>query len=494
MLARLAKSLAASLAMLLSLTFAPTSHAAPYAQRAPSMDHYIQTLGFLAPTDPAADLSALDVQDNSRLEAFLLEGAEAGAMKGDPVLLAWFAAKDASLAPWTLSNCGDQYYDINYNCPWGTMWQVGLGTQVTDHVNGVAGALAKAHPGASAQQIGQAVLDTAAQQMSFPSTSLATLAAAPGGTTGGMNNVYWLATLMRDMAISSYLEAPAATAWTCYQPGYPSWCSWYRQTANWQSYSDALSETINSWNAIQDQWAAALVPDVIVDDMSPAFSILGTTTEVGKGGWRGHFHSVPASTTPSVTATWTATLPAGTWRVLGFNPRSNSATAPDAEIIIHAADGDHAATLDQSVTGGRFIVVAELHLEGTVQVTGTDRASSGLVGLDAIRFHAISLDGPADAGSFADAAVVTPGVDAARPGKDAAATSVPDAASVAPDASEPGADAATAAPGGQDAASNKSGVSGGCGCGSMPGEGAITLALGLALAAWIRRESLIGSR
>ena len=47
-------------------------------------------------------------------------------MTGDPVLLAWFAAADASLAPWHLTNCGDTNYQIGYDCPWPTQWQVGL--------------------------------------------------------------------------------------------------------------------------------------------------------------------------------------------------------------------------------------------------------------------------------------------------------------------------------------------------------------------------------
>src|SRR5262249_2567257 len=155
------------------------------------------------------------------------------------------------------------------------------------------------------------------------------------------------------MALGAYLEAPPATAWPCYKPGYPGWCGYYRVQANWQAYSDVLSEVIVSWNQIQKDWAGALVPDVIVDDMSPGFTLSGNASRAPKGGWRGHFVHAPASATATHTGTWTATLKAGTWRVSAFIPYSNAATAPDMTMTIEASDGPHAVPFDESKKGGK---------------------------------------------------------------------------------------------------------------------------------------------
>ena len=163
---------------------------------------------------------------------------------------------------------------------------MGLGCQVTDDYTGVAGALTATHPGESAQSVGQSVLDLAAQNLSFPAIDANTLAASPSSTTSGMENGYWLATLMRDMRVSAYLEAPPATAWTCYQTGAPSWSLY---VTNKQTYSDALSEVIVSSNQIQASSAAALTPDVIVDDMSSDCAIYGVADTGWTGGWRGPF-------------------------------------------------------------------------------------------------------------------------------------------------------------------------------------------------------------
>src|SRR5262249_24081560 len=154
---------------------------------------------------------------------------------------------------------------------------------------GVPAALAATHPGQSAQAVGQVVLDLAAEALTFPNIDANTLAQDPAGSTNGMGNAYWLATLMRDMALGAYPESPPATQWPCYLSGAPSWCSYYQQQANWQSYSDVLSEVINSWNQIETSWAAALTPDVIVDDYSSGFVVDAGTTPHGIHGWRGRF-------------------------------------------------------------------------------------------------------------------------------------------------------------------------------------------------------------
>jgi MYXO-CTERM domain-containing protein len=169
---------------------------------------------------------------------------------------------------------------------------------------------------------------------------------------------------------------------------------------NKQRYSDVLSEVIVSWNQIEASWAAALVPDVIVDDMSPGFALAGSATPEGAGGWRGHFFHAPAAdpSAPTITGTYTATLAAGTWTLLGFVPRSADATA-QVTLTFTATDGPHAATLDQSQLGGRFYALGDYHFAGgPVVVKVTNGATSGEVAWDAIRFHALSLDAVPDGG------------------------------------------------------------------------------------------------
>jgi hypothetical protein len=128
---------------LLGALISSSAAAAPYTKPAPPMSDYITKLGFHAPKDPKANLDAISPGLHEQLELFLLEGAEAGAQTGDPVLLAWFAAADTGgIAPWVLTNCGDVNFDIDFDCdvkPWGTrIWQVGLGVQVSDHYGDVA--------------------------------------------------------------------------------------------------------------------------------------------------------------------------------------------------------------------------------------------------------------------------------------------------------------------------------------------------------------------
>ena len=97
------------------------------------------------------------------------------------------------------------------------------------------------------------------------------MASQPGAVTGGKHNSYWLSVLLRDMAMSAYLESPAATGWECFKNGYPS------------------------WNQIQADWDAALVEDVIVDDVDGSFSAPAGASFEGKGGWRGHYTWAAAS-------------------------------------------------------------------------------------------------------------------------------------------------------------------------------------------------------
>ncbi|HVY49575.1 MAG TPA: hypothetical protein VHB21_26965, partial [Minicystis sp.] len=374
----------ALLAALAVVALPRVASASPYTLPAPPVDSYEQSLGFLPPTDPSADLDARSPEAHEQLEAYLLEGADAGAETGDPVLLAWFAAADASLAPWRLSNCGDYDHDPAFDCPWGTLWQVGLGCQVTDDYAGVAAALAATQPGRSARDVGQEVLDLGAIGLAFPDVDAATLAADPAGATSGRSNGYWLATLMRDLRVGAYLEAPPATAWPCYRAGAPSWCGSYRQPANWQAYSDVLSEVIVSWNEIEADWASAPVPDVIVDDLSPGFTIDVAATPDGSGGFRGRYLHAPAQPSATTTGIWNATLPSGRFRVSAFVPYASGATAPDATMTVYATDGPHDVAFDESQTGGRFVVLGDFHFDaGIVTVKMTDRATSGEVGWDA---------------------------------------------------------------------------------------------------------------
>src|SRR5262249_49261634 len=229
----------------------------------------------------------------------------------------------------------------------------------------------------------------------FPPIDENTLAQNPAGSTGGMGNAYWLATLMRDMALGAYLESPPATQWPCYQANWPGWCGWYRQQANWQSYSDVLSEIITSWNQIQADWSAALTPDVIVDDVSSGFTIDPGTTPHGIHGWRGRFVYAPAGG-PVMTGTWTTpSLAAGVGRVSIFQPYSTYATAKGIPVTIHASDGPHQVSFDEGTNGGRFTDLGDFHFDnGPAKVTMTNQAASGLVGWDAVRFHAKLLDPP----------------------------------------------------------------------------------------------------
>ena len=409
LLVRVHRTLSA-LAPALALTLAASSAAAaPYTKPAPPMSDYIAKLGFLAPKDPSANLDAITPGLHEQLELFLLEGAEAGAQTGDPVLLAWFAAADTGgIAPWRLTNCGDYNYDVDYDCdviPWGShIWQIGLGVQVSDHYGDVAKAFAWAHPNRTAEEVGDEVLQLAAQSKKFPAgVTVAELAAKPGGTNGGMHDSYWIATLERDLAVSAYLEAPPATNWPCYLASAPGWCSWYRQPPQWQGYSDVLSAVIVSWGQILGAWSKDLVPDVIVDDLSSGFSVTGGTTSAdGKGGWRGHYTWAAADASGAVTGSWTASLPAaGAWTVSAFLPRGTHAVEKDAQIVVHATDGDHAVTFDESPTGGHFVKLGVYHFDTTATASMTSKASgSTFVGWDALRWHLEKADPPlADAGA-----------------------------------------------------------------------------------------------
>lgn len=412
--------------------------AKPYTQTAPSMSSYVQSHGFKTPTNPNADLNSLHPLAHRQLEAFLLEGAEAGAKVGDPVLLAWFAAADASLAPWRLSNCGDYDWDIDTDCdvlPWGpSLWQVGLGVQVSDHNGDIAQAFAVSHPNHSPKSVGDEVLKLAAQSLSFPSgVSVAALAANPGAITQGRHNSYWLATLARDMRVSAYLETPSASSWPCYRSGYPSWCNWYREPAHWQEYSDVLSMVIRSWNSIQSQWKSALVRDVIVDDASSAFSLSGSASADGKGGWRGRFTWAKTASSASVVATWSTELPvAGSWEVSAFVPYSDHAALAHAKLEVTASDGTHSTFVDQSVAGGDFHAVGTYHFESAAKVVGTNAGGTGKnVGFDALRFRLVSPTPDGGGGGNGN------GVDAG-PGKGAGGSSGTAGAASSADASTAG--------------------------------------------------------
>jgi len=399
--ARLGLTLGTGLAMLLG---ASESKAERYTQPAGSMSSYIQSFGFKTPTDSQANLDAYTPQAHRQLEAYLLEGASAAAKTGDPVMVAWFAAADASLAPWRLTNCGDYNYDLDYDCPvlpWGdNIWQVGLAVQVSDSYGRAVKAFSETHPNQTPEAVGNAVLENAAQGMTFPAgIGVSGLASAPGEMTAGRHNSYWLSVLLRDMAMSAYLEGPAATDWDCFKTSYPSWCGWYRQPSNWQHYSDVLSMLIVSWNQIQAEWDAAIVDDVIVDDVDTGFTAPAGVSVEGKGGWRGHYSWASATSPAKMTGTWKATLPvAGQWTVSAFIPYANHATASKAKVTVEAQDGAHAATLDESQTGGRFVKLGTYWFGTTAVVRMTNEGGAGeYVGWDAMRFHLVQKAAP-DAG------------------------------------------------------------------------------------------------
>lgn len=384
----------------------------PFVAPAPALSTYVASHGFKPASNPNANLSALSPMAHSQLEVFLLEGAEAGAQTGDPVLLAWFAAADASLAPWRLTNCGDYNYDIDYDCnvvPWGgNIWQVGLGVQVSDHYGDVAKAFAWAHPNRTTKDVGDEVFRLAAQSKAFPSSvTVAALAASPGGTTQGMHNSYWLSALERDLRVSAYLESSDTNSWPCYRAGYPAWCAWYRQPNKWQEYSDVLSMVIRSWNQIQDQWQSAKVPDVIVDDAAAGFSSSAPLLADGKGGWRGRYAWVAASSSATVLGTWSAKLPvAGKWTVSAFVPYGNHATVSAGKLVVQALDGQHAVNVDQSQIGGSFQKLGSFAFGTSAKVTLSTLGAPGeYVGFDALRFHLVEAttepptDGGTDGGS-----------------------------------------------------------------------------------------------
>jgi hypothetical protein len=459
--------------------------AAPYTKPAPPMSDYVAKLGFKNPTDASANLDSISHELHEQLELFLLEGAEAGAQTGDPVLLAWFAAADTGgIAPWRLTNCGDYDWDIDFDCdvvPWGShIWQVGLGVQVSDHYGDVAKAFAWAYPNRTPEDVGNEVLGLAAQSKTFPSgLGVASMASNPGAMHGGMHDSYWLATLERDMKVSAWLESPPATNWPCYESGAPGWCGWYRQTAQWQQYSDVLSAVIVSWNQILDAWSKDLVPDVIVDDASSGFAVSGgSASGDGKGGWRGHYTWAPADASGAIVGTWTADLPtAGEWTVSAFLPYANHATEKDAKIVVHATDGDHAVTFDESPLGGRFVKLGTWHFGGKATASMSNAASgSTFVGWDALRWHLEKADLPvADAGSDASDEAGDAASDGGRP----ADATPSDGAADAREPSEAG-DAATPSDGAEPTGD------GGCSCrtASRGSSGrAAAIAVGVALLA-----------
>src|SRR5262249_48172530 len=152
---------------------------------------------------------------------------------------------------------------------------------------------------------------------------------------------------------------------------------------------------ITSWNQIEASRSAALTPDVIVDDASSGFTVDPGTTPHGIHGWRGRF--VYANAGGSViTGTWTTpSLAAGVWHGSIFQPYSTYATAKGIPVTIHASDGPHTVSFDEAISGGKFTDLGDFHFDaGPAKVTMTNQASSGLVGWDAVRFHAKSLDPP----------------------------------------------------------------------------------------------------
>ncbi|HOT08232.1 MAG TPA: hypothetical protein PK710_00610 [Polyangiaceae bacterium] len=385
---------------------ASEARAKRYTKPAPPMSSYIQNYGFRSPSNPSANLNAHNPQAHSQLEAYLLEGAWAAELTGDPVMVAWFAAADAYLAPWRMSNCGDYSWDIDFDCPvlpWGSnIWQVGLAVQVSDSYSRGQKAFSATHPNETEAQVGNEVLKIAAQEKTFPTgLSIATMVSSPGGITAGMHNSYWFSVLLRDMAMSAYLESPAATAWECYKSNsYPGWCEYYRKSANWQHYSDVLSMVIVSWNQIQEDWKKALVDDVIIDDLDPGFKAPPGAKFLGEKGWRGHFTWREASSSSPVSASWTANLPvAGTWTVSAFIPYSDKATVTKGKVTVEAQDGSHEATLDESQIGGRFVELGTWPFESKAVVRMTNQGTSTeCVGWDAVRFHLVSKASP-DAGT-----------------------------------------------------------------------------------------------
>ena len=237
---------------------------------------------------------------------------------------------------------------------------------MTDDYTGVAGALTATHPGESAQLVGQSVLDLAAQNLSFPAIDADTLAASPSSTTSGMENGYWARDAHAGHARERLPGSAAGDGLDLLPDGGAELVRLRRhQQADLQRRALRGDRLLQSHRS-QASWAAALTPDVIVDDMSSDCAIpRGRRHRMELGGWRVTFSTrrPPPARRPARPRTRRRWRPAPGSSSVPV-PYSSDYQATTATAHLTASDGPHVATLDETQPGGRFYALGSYHFGG----------------------------------------------------------------------------------------------------------------------------------
>lgn len=228
-----------------------------------TMQYYVDNYNF----ENSDTTEILNTTARSNLVYFINNVVPSLPDKDDAQLLVWWVDIEGILGgnPWAFSNCLDKYSGPNVDC-WSKgarkngSWQVGYGVQVfydaSNNFTSLQNVFKDIYPKNTLKEIGDNVLKQAVQiGMAYPdSLTLDEMIKNPGVNTNNMSNAYWGSVLMRDLKISAQLEAPIATAWTCYGKNngrvvtIPNWCASY--TTLIKTHSKSMKIIINTWNDI----------------------------------------------------------------------------------------------------------------------------------------------------------------------------------------------------------------------------------------------------
>lgn len=179
----------------------------------------------------------------------------------DPVILVWWIFFETGSTPdsYSFSNCGGYDRRVDFRCPETRdgAWQLGYGVQFSRYYQ-VPEAFNVAYGDLTAentQRVGQNVLDKAGQSLTFPNMSVTQLKLAYEEQSGQAKEdaKYWLSVLMRDPAISAYIESEVLKGTVDNSSGITlrdrafGWHSYYR--TNWQAASNLLADVIAAWRS-----------------------------------------------------------------------------------------------------------------------------------------------------------------------------------------------------------------------------------------------------
>lgn len=134
--------------------------------------------------------------------------------------------------------------------------------------------------------------------------------------------------------------------------------------------------------------SSALAIEIIVDNTNSGFSLTGSwSTSTSNCYGNNLYYRAPG--TGANKATWTATVPAG-WYRIDFYAGKNSTYATDAHYSVTDNDGVQAITKSQRVSATGWYFLGTHYFSGTAKVTLTDQYSGGSrVVADAVRLQSI---------------------------------------------------------------------------------------------------------